>query len=205
MNYKSILRGLTLAVAIVFVQPACDLCRDCAASKFKVTGYEFTTIQAGISPYDQQVSFYDGPVTAVGSGDTIQFDYLGFQFFPQIVFLSMNDPGSTSSAYATSPIPNEPTQEIDSIQVFSNRQFVTADKTYEAGTLLNEVFDVDDGTFESIDHFLSVSPQASEHGFLLTISKAVSAIQQHQFSFHITLSDSLKFQLTSVPLVIKPD
>jgi|GEM_PF-6718662 len=204
MNAKLITRSSIVLLTIGCIQVAC-VCGGPGEPDYKIISYKLNAIRGSIYPGDSRLYFYDRPDAQLSSGDSIAFDSLGFSFQPEVMHLSMLSGSMMSSAYACEPAPGMPTQSIHRIRISSDQQFITEEGTYEPGTILNEHFDVNNGEFESIQSMLSNRNLAYRGGFILTLSSGVSTTQRHTFSFQVILSDSSKFEMESLPVIIRPE
>ncbi len=114
-----------------------------------------------------------------------------------------------SAAYACSPLPPQPTEDIADIAVFSNADYTqgSSSKVIAAGDTLNSIFEIYDYASGRIvglpDFLIDEQMKASYQGFALRLSVAVAAIQQHQFivHYHLTNGEFYTYQASAVTLI----
>lgn len=118
--------------------------------------------------------------------------------------------GFFHSAYACSPEPPQPTEEIADIAIFSNADYVQANssKVLAAGDTLNSIFNIYDfysGRIVGLNDFLiDENLEASNEGIILQPSSAPAQAQSHEFTVHYRLENGEFYSMTGQAISLLP-
>ncbi len=139
----------------------------------------------------------------------------GLQVTPQATYFSYQPQtkpraGFFPAAYACSPVPPQPSEEIADIAVFSQADYRQANSTkvLAAGDTLNAVFEIYDyhsGRIVGLPDFLvDEKLAASETGFVLRPIVAPADPQAHQFTLHYRLTNGEFYTFTADSVTLTP-
>lgn len=145
---------------------------------------------------------------------SIPYDQLGLRVSPQSTYFSARQATPKGSwfgtAYACSPALPQPSEEIAGITVFSDADYrqASSSKVIAAGDTLNPVFEIYDyysGRIVGLPDFLvDDGLKASDQGFVLRPSVAVTTMQQHQFTVHYRLTNGEFYTYRFLAVTIIP-
>ncbi len=114
------------------------------------------------------------------------------------------------AAYACSPPPPQPSEEIADIAIFSNNDYRQAgsSKVIVAGDTLNSLFNVYDyysGRIVGLPDFLiDEGLQASDLGMVLRLVVPPVSAEQYQFTVHYRLTNNEFYSITTEPVTVTP-
>jgi hypothetical protein len=176
---------------------------NCGGSKYEVTSYDLTEVEAGIQPSTGIKSFYNS--TPLQTDDSIKFEDAGFKFIPAIQMIAIVETaGLFTSVFACEPA-FLPTKRIVDITVVSSSDFFASDTTYKAGANINLLFNVEDYNYVGpMKEFLDDLPLAHDTPLLLILDEAPAQAEKHSFTFTIKMDDGSNFSLTSKSMILLP-
>ncbi|WPP53593.1 hypothetical protein [Catalinimonas niigatensis] len=151
---------------------------------------------------------------SLAANSSIPYQRFGLHLMPAADYISMENhqPGSGlfPAAYACSPMPPQPTEEIADIAIFSNTDFIQANSTrvVAAGDTLNSLFNIYDrysGRIVGLPDFLVDDHlKASDEGFILQPAVMPAAEQAHEFTVHYRLTNNEFYSVTTMPVSLTP-
>jgi hypothetical protein len=144
----------------------------------------------------------------------ITYHLYGIQLLPQAAEVVLDKAVSTgslvSAAYACSPPPAQPSEEIAEIAIFSNASYGQANSSrmVAAGDTLNAVFSIYDtysGRIVGLPDFLIDDDLgASDQRIILRPEVAPAEAQTHAFTVHYRLENGEFYEVTLPPVVLLP-
>lgn len=144
----------------------------------------------------------------------IEYDLYGMQLLPQAAEVLYDEVaragGFVPVAYACSPPPPQPSEEIADIAIFSDANYVQAnsDRVMVAGDKLNTLFtiyDLHSGRIVGLPDFLIDNDLgASDQGIFLRPAVAPAEAQTHTFTVHYRLENGEFYEITLPPVVLLP-
>lgn len=182
---------------------------DCGGSSsfVDITGLAGTNLQLNGDGYFN--------VDTLHGGAEVQAYHYGLKLSPEATYYSYqerkpNIPGLFPGAYACSPLPPQPSEEIADIAIFSTTDYVQANssKVLAAGDTLNSIFNIYDyysGRIVGlVDFLIDEELKASEQGFIVQPAVAPASPQIHQLTVHYRLTNGEFYTLTAEPVVLTP-
>jgi hypothetical protein len=150
----------------------------------------------------------------LAANSSTPYQRFGLHLMPVVEYTSMENPNLNSgffpAAYACSPAPPQPSEEIADIAIFSNADYVQANSTrvIAAGDTLNALFTIYDrysGRIVGLPDFLvDEHLKASDAGFILQPAAMPAAEQTHEFTVHYRLTNDEFYSITSMPIKLMP-
>jgi len=146
----------------------------------------------------------------IGSGITLTYSEFGIRATPEAVYEIQAALEGGFRAYACSPTPPQPTEEIAEITVFSSTSYVQASssKVYAAGDTLNAIFKIYDSYSGRIvglpDFLVDDNLAAADLPFTLQLTVAPQQTVEHQFTVHYRLENGEFYEFTTDPIAIAP-
>lgn len=144
----------------------------------------------------------------------VLYHRFGLHLMPVVDYVSMENKnpnaGFFPAAYACSPIPPQPTEEIADIAIFSNADYVQDNSTrvIAAGDTLNALFNIYDrysGRIVGLPDFLvDEHLKASDEGLILQPAVMPAAEQTHEFTVHYRLTNNEFYSVTGLPIKLTP-
>ncbi len=186
----------------------CDLTDDCGSSSpsfYEVNGLTVQNRQLNDQGYRN--------AETLPNNAEVTFDQYALSVYPTTKMLSMeNKFGSGGSvAFACSPVPPKPSENVVDMAVFSNADFqqATSDKVLMAGDTLNSLFQIADfysGEITGLTSFLKRQEPiaASDEGFFLILLSQPKVAETHQFTVHYRLDNGEFYTFTAPPVTVLP-
>ena len=146
----------------------------------------------------------------IGSGITLTYSEFGIRAIPEATYQNQAALEGGFQAYACSPAPPQPTEEIAEIAVFSSADYVQAssNKVFTAGDTLNTLFKIYDtysGRIVGLPDFLVEDDLvAADEPFTLQLTVTPQESTEHQFTVHYRLENGEFYQFTTDPITIVP-
>lgn len=201
----------TLQLCSLFYLCTLISCYDDDCGDFKVSNYHINGL-SGINIRLDNENYY--VYDTLSNHASISNKHYGIHILPQTAYVAMQETTQSrywyNIAYACSPVPPQPTEEIADIAIFSNANFVQASssKVLAAGDTLNSVFEIYDyysGRIVGLPDFLVDDDlAASEDGFVLRPTVAVASPQLHQFTVHYRLTNGEFYTYEAPPVTLIP-
>lgn len=149
--------------------------------------------------------------TILEAGASVTYSDLGIRAEPEAVYGT----GTASLsggflAYACSPIPPQPSEEIVDIAVFSSADYAQAasDKVFPAGDTLNaiiKIYDTYSGRIVGLPDFLVDDElMASDEPFTLQLEAAPREAEEHRFTVHYRLNNGEFYQFSTPEIMVTP-
>ncbi len=178
---------------------------DCGSS-----GSQYIDVQ-GVSGTNVAIgnSFSDFDTLSVGA--SVGFANFGIRVTPEVVF--SNEATASKGgfqAFACSPVPPQPTEEIAEIAVFSSADYSqsSSDKVFLARDTLNsivKIYDPYSGRIVGLpDFFVEDDIVASDQPITLQLISAPLAVTEQQFTVHYRLENGEFYQFTTELIKITP-
>ena len=146
----------------------------------------------------------------VGSGITLTYSEFGIRAVPEVVYESQTAREGGFRAYACSPVPPQPSEEITEIAVFSSADYSqgSSNKVYSAGDTLNaivKIYEPYSGRIVGLSDFLKDDDlAAADEPFTLQLTSAPQESTEHQFTVHYRLDNGEFYEFTTDPITIVP-
>jgi hypothetical protein len=146
----------------------------------------------------------------IGSGITLTYSEFGIRAIPEVTYQSQAALKGGFRAYACSPPPPQPTEEIAEIAVFSLADYAQASssKVFAAGDTLNALFKIYDSYSGRIvglpDFLVDDDLAAANQPFTLQLTAAPQESTEHQFTVHYRLENGEFYEFTTDPITIVP-
>lgn len=146
----------------------------------------------------------------LGSGITLTYSEFGIRAIPEAVYKSQIASEGGFRAYACSPAPPQPTEEIADIAVFSSADYIQAysSKIFTAGDTLNALFKIYESYSGRIvglpDFLVDDNLAAADQPFTLQLTAAPQESTEHQFTVHYRLENGEFYEFTTDPITIVP-
>lgn len=204
---KCIILGVLSALLVMPWGCNTDDCGDLGGPQyFDITNIAITNVRLVEDGYSIEEN--------LAANSSIPYQRFGLHLIPAVNYVSMENPqpgsGLFPAAYACSPAPPQPTEEIADIAIFSNADYVQANSTkvIAAGDTLNAVFNIYDrysGRIVGLPDFLvDEHLKASDEGFILQPAVKPAVGQLHAFTVHYRLTNNEFYSVTTMPVSLIP-
>ncbi len=146
----------------------------------------------------------------LGEGATVSYSEFGIRATPEATYSSEIASVGGFQAFACSPPPPQPTEEIAEITVFSSSDYVQnlSNKVFAAGDTLNaiiKIYEPYSGRIVGLPDFLVDDDlAASDETFTLQITAAPVQPTQQQFTVHYRLENGEFYEFTTDSVTITP-
>lgn len=195
--------GLLLMIPLACVTDDCGDFKEQYINLTEISGSNFELIEDGYSIKQ-----------SLDANGRVRYDRFGLQILPVVEYLGLENvkpvQGLIPTAYACSPAPSEPTEEIADITIFSSAEYTQANSTriMAAGDTLNALFNIYDrysGRIVGLTDFLVEDHlKASDQGFILQPAVMPAAEQTHEFTVHYRLTNNEFYSVTTMPVSLIP-
>lgn len=191
-------RGVCIIFGFFFLQTIVTGCYNCGDStEYNIVVYKLSLIKGTDA---------DGSVIFSHENTLIPNEEVSYQKFGIALMLETSVaqamPAAVlfNNAYACDPL-HTPKQYVTSFDITSDAPFITSNKTFNPGEILNEIF----GTFTPFE----VTPlkerdpaRFSYNASTLVLLESGIDNQRHEFTINIKLDDGRSFSLKSTPVTL---